>query len=152
MEYLLFEGIYENSRRLLGEEATRQLIFLSVREAVKRLINDPKLKKELKKMSYCDVFKYVFSLFDVNEVACSEDLEVVVRGCPLPDRHDPNREGRACVIMIAILAGVAEVLTDKRILVETPMVRFGSPHPDLRIRMVKSKVLGDCCCIFKSPS
>jgi len=149
LEDLLFEGIYETSKRLFGEEATRQLLFLSVREAVKAMISSKGIEKELKNLNQCDLIKLIFNTFGVTEVECSKGgSKVIVRNCPLPDRHDPHKEGKACIVMMAILAGATEVLSNSRITIETPVTKFGSYKPDIVIKMKKSKVLGDCCCEF----
>ncbi|NPA84938.1 MAG: hypothetical protein GXO07_02915 [Crenarchaeota archaeon] len=155
MSKALFEFLYESASKLFGEAAARQLVYKIMKDSAKMAVREAEgLIKELADPSRpCDSFKLIYKMFGIENVECSAgegEVRLVIRSCPLPDKYDRARTGRACVVMIAIVAGMVEELMKKRVYVETPRVRFGHKDPDIAVKMKKSIVLGDGECAFEA--
>ena len=73
-----------------------------------------------------------------------------INNCPLPDAFDEEKSGRACIVMTAIVAGMVEGMMNKKVYLETPKVRFGTKNYDIKVKMIKNKVMGDPYCEFEA--
>ena len=151
----IFEFLYKEGSRLFGETASRQLLYRIMKEATKMATEEAKedgyLDKFLDVNKPCESFKFIYSVFGINEVECElkgNKVHLKIKNCPLPDLYDKEKTGRACIVMLAILAGMVEAIMNKKVYIETPVVRFGNPRPDVVVKMVKNKVMGDPYCEF----
>ncbi len=154
---MVFHHLYSEAEKLFGDTAARQLTYKIVKETTKDLVEKI---KEMGYLSYfidpndpCKSFKMIYKVFGIENVHCEaseEEVKISISGCPLPDKYDKEKKGSACIVMIAIVSGLVEEIMGKKILIETPVVRFGHPRPQIKVKMLKSKLLGDEGCEFEA--
>ncbi len=152
---VVFEYLYKEAQEVVGEMAARQLLFKVIKDSAKEAVN--KYREEISKFidpnKPCESFNIIYKTFGVSDVECEvsgNKAHLKINNCPLPDAFDKEKSGRACIVMTAIVAGMVEGMMNKKVYLETPKVRFGTKNYDIKVKMIKNKVMGDPYCEFEA--
>jgi len=150
---VIFEFLYKEVANLFGEAAARQLVYKIMKEATKMAVKEAQeyVEKLIDPSKPCESFKLIYKTFGIEDVQCEHEgnkVRIKIKNCPLIERYDKERTGRACIVMMAIVAGMIDEIMGKKVYLKTPKVKFGHLNPDIVVEMKKSKVLGDEECEF----